>query len=330
LGSYRKITQSEDGIYHSPLALPGGDLLVSYASTDKNDTYSIYRIEPESGEIIEPVLTEQNWHSIDIQLVRKRQQVKGRSNWLVPGAKTGVFYCLNSYRTNLSTIAEVRPGDIKFVRVVEGLPERKSSSHGYSARRILGIAPVQMDGSYQIRVPAEIPLNFQLLDKDNMAIRKQEAWVWVIGNENRGCIGCHENKEMSPPNVLVDAVIRPPVELNVPPESRRTVDFRHEIAPLIETRCAVSACHVNDHSNPVLEKNHSLDDRTATYQLYKRLIDNHYINPGWSIKSPLIQSIMDTDINRYPAHQQLALPDNEQRVLIEWIDLGAFWDLREE
>jgi hypothetical protein len=328
LGSYRRITHSETNIYHSPLALPGGDLLVSYASLDENSPYSICRIEPESGVMIEPVFADKNWHSIDVQLVRERQQVKGRSNWLIPGAETGVFYCLNSYRTNLSGISEVRPGDIKSVRVLEGIPEGKSTPKDHSTRRILGVAPVQKDGSFHIRVPAEIPLNFQLLDKNSMAIRKQEAWVWVIGNENRGCIGCHENKEMSPPNVLVDAVTKPPVEMIIPAESRRTIDFHHDIAPLIQTKCAISTCHVRGQINPNLEH-----QQNSAYQLYTLLVatkENRYVIPGWAIKSPLISIIMKTDENEHPEHPHLALSEDELRLFIEWIDLGAFWDLKEE
>jgi hypothetical protein len=82
--------------------------------------------------------------------------------------------------------------------------------------RILGIAPVEEDGSFHIRVPSERPITFQLLDKDYQTLRTQHAWTWVMGNENRGCIGCHEDRELTPPNYLAKAVLKPPVDLTDP------------------------------------------------------------------------------------------------------------------
>ena len=79
--------------------------------------------------------------------------------------------------------------------------------------KILGTIPIEKDGSFQVRVPAMTPLRFQLLDEDQNVLRSQRAWTWVMGNENRGCIGCHENRELSPPNIIVDAVTKAPQEL---------------------------------------------------------------------------------------------------------------------
>jgi hypothetical protein len=198
--------------------------------------FAVYRLDPASGRRVEKVFEQAGWHSIDAQVLAPRPPIKGRANWLKPGSTTGVFYCLNAYQTAAGVGGDrsvAPPGTIKHVRVIEGQP-----------RRILGVAPVEPDGSFHVRVPAETPITFQLLDEDYVALHTQRAWTWVMGNESRGCIGCHEDRELSPPNRLVTAITKPAVDLVLPPARRRTVDFRHQIAPILATRCAAGGCRV--------------------------------------------------------------------------------------
>ena len=37
-----------------------------------------------------------------------------------------------------------------------------------------------------------------------------ENWIWVMPRESRGCIGCHEDRELTPPNRHVFALRKPP------------------------------------------------------------------------------------------------------------------------
>jgi hypothetical protein len=65
-------------------------------------------------------------------------------------------------------------------------------------------------------VPASTPIAFALLDAEGRVVARQEDWVWVMPREWRGCIGCHEDREMVPPNVLAEAVVQPAVRLPMP------------------------------------------------------------------------------------------------------------------
>ena len=212
------------------------------------------------------------------------------------------------------------------MRVIEAVP-----------RRILGIAPVESDGSFHIRVPAETPVTFQLLDEDYVALRTQRAWTWVMGNENRGCIGCHEDRETSPPNRMVAAIAKPPVDLVLPPSRRRTVDFRHQIAPIIAARCATNGCHVSGRAAPMLgELGNTMSDSTLRV-VYASLLeqpagrpDARYVVPGRARASRLIQLLLGKDADARPAvgmHHDL-LARHEVIVFVEWVDLGAAWDAR--
>ena len=363
LHSYHRLSHEGKGLFHSPCPLPDGGLVASYRTNSPKAVFGIYRIDPKSGKRRQQIFKEPGWHFIDAQVLASHPKVKGRSNWLIPGSTTGVFYCLNSYRTNLPEGKNIAPGTIKHVRVIEGIPLRQKatisgyqnnatnhtglktySATAFGPRRILGVAPVEKDGSFHIRVPAETPITFQLLDKNYLALRTQEAWTWVMGNENRGCIGCHEDPEMAPPNKMVDAIIKPPVELTLPPARRRSVDFRHQIAPIIESKCAIAGCHVSGRTALNFETTQNTTPDAAFSQVYEILIqpiqgrqNERYIVPGKAKESPLIwhlfgkqmgsgQILYTGKITRMPPGNSLT--PRERILFIEWIDLGVQWDSR--
>jgi len=355
LHSYKKLTNETNGVYHSPCQILTGELLSSFRSLVPEDVFSIYRINPESGERLEEVFRQPGWHSIDMHPIFRRSQAKGRSNWLIPGSTSGVFYCLDSYMTDLPDHKRIETGKIAFIRVLEGLPviddtvshflgndSLEKTLKWYNPRKILGTAPVAKDGSFQIRVPAKTPINFQLLDADHLSLLNQEAWTWVMGNENRGCIGCHENRELSPPNVLVDAVVKPANDLTSL-ENMRTVDFKNQIASVIGKKCATADCHINGNSLLNFVQKPVKGDPTGSRKVYEILLTiteekkkGLYIIPGNARLSPVIWHIMNMKENMKSRPERFQnsssilakkLTQNEKKLFIEWIDTGAFWDL---
>jgi len=359
LHSYRKISDDQKGFYHSPCPLPEGALLASYRDQSKNSVYAIYVIDSETGERKKKLFEQLGWHSIDTQILTSHQVVRGRSNWLIPGSTTGVFYCLNIYRTNLEDGMNIPAGSIKYVRIIEGLSRsNKSGLHSESAAetklsrnesrsvncRVLGVAPVEKDGSFHVRVPAKIPLTFQILDENQIALQSQNSWTWVMGNENRGCIGCHEDRELSPPNSFVDALIKPPVELTTAPGQRRTVDFINQIAPLMDSKCFISGCHVSGDIFRNLAGIENLSD-SKTYNSYFNKLFNpvksktikKYIVPGQAKNSSLIWHLLGDRMQAksmatmkkvsQPASTHSAIKSEYIISFIEWIDLGAQWNI---
>jgi len=59
---------------------------------------------------------------------------------------------------------------------------------------------VEKDGSFYIAVPPDRPVRFELLDANGAVIRAQQSWIWSRPGEERGCVGCHENKAIAPEN----------------------------------------------------------------------------------------------------------------------------------
>jgi hypothetical protein len=195
--------------------------------------------------------------------------------------------------------------------------------------RILGEAPLAADGSFHLDVPADTPLQLQMLDADGLAVRTS-AWIWARRHEARGCIGCHEDPERTPPNRVAEALRHPAVVLGAA-EPPRTVDFRHYVLPLLERRCV--ACHGVNGAPPALAVPDG-DRERAAQDVYARLLDG-YVEPGRARASRLSWHLLGRTTSRpwdapagtaRPLPPESALPAEELRVWLEWMDVGALWD----
>jgi hypothetical protein len=106
---------------------------------------------------------------------------------------TGTLLCLDVRASRLPPVANAQPGTMRTLRVL--------AADG----RLLGEAPVEVDGSFFIEVPADQPLHLELGGPDGV-LAKDHSGFWVRPNENRGCIGCHEDPEIAPDNRVVLAL----------------------------------------------------------------------------------------------------------------------------
>lgn len=326
LHSYTQV--KTDGLFTAPIAQPDGSLFISYREDNADSPFAIYQVNRENHELGNRIYGEPDWHSLDMHSIKPRPEPQGRSNWLIPGTETGVYYALDTYRSNLQEYQNFAQGALKYVRVLEGLPQKsleddskKSLSH-FAPSRILGVLPLEKDGSFQFTLPANTPVTFQLLDEQRQAVATQHGWTWVMGNESRGCIGCHEDREMAPPNIFVDAVKKEPVKLTLPPDKRRVVDFNNTIAPLIDKNCTSSGCH--DSEAPI-----NINDKTG-YELYETLLQSEAVIPGSARTSPLAWHLLgeapeSVDGDRMP--QPVSIRESVRIQIIEWIDMGALYDV---
>lgn len=221
LKTHAVLTQEKNGFYTSPCPLPDGGLLASYRRAEEDSCYGVYRLSPDSGERIATVRQTPGWHCVDTQVLAPRDKVRGRATVVDVRAKVGVFYCLDVYQSDRPEMQGVPRGTVKTVQVLQGNEAQLGTS------KVLGSAPVEPDGSFQIEVPADVPLALQLLNEKGQTIAAQKTWTWVKPRENRGCIGCHEDRELAPPNRLVEAIKKPAAKIVPDLESGELVDNEH-------------------------------------------------------------------------------------------------------
>jgi hypothetical protein len=271
---------------------------------------------------------------------------------------TGIFYGLNCYDADSRMASHMTTGLVKWVRLIEGVPQPASDaekaqcgSGPFVSRRLIGEAPVEPDGSFNVEVPADIPLLLQTVDEHGLALANC-GWIWVKPQEKRGCIGCHEDPERIPENAYVLALRRPSNRLVLPPQARRAVSFREDVAPVLQRHCASADCH-GGHDTPLhLPLGKSGTSEPDLKQAYAALMapaaspasgtipEGRYVDAGRARTSWLVWQLAgkdlsrpwdtargtgkDREITRMPPHGKGSTPTPEElRTLIQWIDMGA-------
>ncbi len=93
---------------------------------------------------------------------------------------------------------------------------------------VLGSSPVEGDGSFFVKVPADRPIRFLLVDEKGTVVRQEHGWFWIRRGEQRICVGCHTGPERAAENNVPAVLLRSttPVDLTgaQAPESARQAE----------------------------------------------------------------------------------------------------------
>jgi Tol biopolymer transport system component len=210
LHSYRPITTAGAGLFHSPAPLPDGTILVSWRSAglgqgDSGRTHGVYRFDLATRTMVR-IYDDPRFDEIQTQVICPRSEPDGRSSVVRRSDRHGELYCLDAYTSD----QKFAPGSLRRVRVLQGMASAEPGPGGADGppgigRRILGEVPVESDGSFRVKVPANMPIQLQLLDAQGQTLRSCR-WIWARNREPRGCIGCHEDGERTPENRFVEAL----------------------------------------------------------------------------------------------------------------------------
>ena len=387
LHTYQPLTGESDGLFHSPSPLPDGSILVSRRPVDGSGTHGVYRLDPLSKRT-ELIFDDPRWHDIQAKVIVARAEPDGRSSSLNVTDPLGKLYCLDVYTSDLKDPSWLSPGTARRVRVLEGVPRKAGPRQVAGAtdaavgipqlasRRILGEIPILEDhegevreyyekqaegagpakqvvtgGSFSVEVPANTPIQLQLLDENGVALRSC-SWIWVRNHQAQGCIGCHEDGELTPTNWQVAALWQPAAKACPPPGQRTTVDFRRDVFPLITKKCA--GCHGQQGSLPILatapDSPTGRDASAPARFAYEALLApdkskaeaksyGKYVHPGQARTSPLIWHVLGRNLSRpwdgtardqsvklIPPDRSQPLSAEEQQLLVKWVDLGASWE----
>jgi hypothetical protein len=232
LHTRRVIAPASEGVYHSPSALAGDHVLVSYRSA-AGGTYGLYVLDAQVGARVDEVFDSPDWDDVEAVVIRRRVPPPGRSSVVDERVRHGFLYCLDAYLTDRDTAGKLEQGEIKRVRIFRSAGDASGDATGpeTAGERVLGEVPVRPDGSVYLQIPARTALRLETVGEAGHVLQTMHDWIWVMPGERRGCVGCHEDRELTPPNRYVLALREQPVKVGI--DASRDTD---PTAPLLPER----------------------------------------------------------------------------------------------
>lgn len=97
-----------------------------------------------------------------------------------------------------------REGDLKIAPTAVRMETQDAAGHAVVA----GTAPVETDGSFFVKIPADTPVRFALLNARGMVLRQERGWFWARRGEQRICAGCHVGPERAVENRVPAVLLR--------------------------------------------------------------------------------------------------------------------------
>jgi hypothetical protein len=187
-------------------------------------------------------------------LVKPRKSPPVKPSLLRPGVP-GTFMVHDIYRG----MDNVQRGDVKWLRILEttsrisGIPPGGrwwnqaflvSWQGSYDIKKILGVVPVEKDGSAYFEAPAGQALYFQALDSAGRLIQSQRTFVQSAPGVTRSCTGCHVKDDDAAPlnrGRIPRALARQAAKIRPEAWGAGFIDYPSMIQPILDRHCV--KCH---------------------------------------------------------------------------------------
>ena len=201
----------------------------------------------------------------------------------------------------------------------------------YVAKGDLGTVEIEQDGSASFTAPAGAVLFFELLDENYTEIQRMRSVVQLQPGEIRSCVGCHEDRSMTPMTRKATLAARQkPKELTPSPWGAGAFDYQKVVQPVLDKNCI--SCH--DSRTPNKADLTGTLDQDYIPSSFKTLIRGGYVHHfdwQWQAGVPTkaepytfgtVKSRLWT-ILKDGHHTNVMLTLDEQRAIKCWIDLSC-------
>ncbi len=258
------------GAFKYPFPLEGNKYVASYtlpSATEDEVDYGLYTFtlketgagteeDPARIEIVDLTFlyNDPEWNEYDACIAAPRDKEPVIEYSVDKSVDFGIFMAQDIFNRGTSDGQE-RPQKgvdvIDKIAVIAARPTMRGEMNNISAnefekRALLGFAPVQEDGSFRIKVPADMPVSFATLDDLERGFVVKRTWIYTRpGEEFDKCTGCHEDRGtsgefISNPNPLAKNM--EPTDLNIRIEDATVINYENDIGPIVQAKC--QGCHL--------------------------------------------------------------------------------------
>lgn len=194
------LSQDFPGLFSAVYPMEGSRMLVSFQPGQK-DPYSLYTFAAGSGEAPSLLYEAAGTLTDPVLVSEKKERPMKLPSAVNPSNPSGLLMSQDINHSMLP-VNEGLSGDTLADRI------RVSTLEGE-----LAIVEVKEDGSFYLKLDADIPLRIETLNSKGETVRGPSDWIYLRANERRACVGCHADPELSPKNIQPLAVKEDPVVL---------------------------------------------------------------------------------------------------------------------
>jgi hypothetical protein len=278
---------------------------------------------------------------------RKRPPVLPAAQSSEPGEPPAATVVMSDVYSGLEG---VRRGTIKYLRVMETVArpwaarrrwdgDSRYQQHAVVSmnthlhvKRLLGVVPVEEDGSAHFRVPADRNLFFQALDEDFMEVQRMRTFVNFRPGETRSCIGCHTMRKWAPPAKPVFALRRDAHEPAPQPgeTAPRAIYYPTDVQPILDRHCV--ECHSAERTDGGLDLSGQLTELFS--RSYENLLSKDLVKvwrenaPKTGDAAPIPPYTLGSHASRLirlirEGHEDVRLAREDLIRLVTWVDANA-------
>jgi len=206
---------------------------------------------------------------------RPAAMIKAAGESLSAGRKTTKVGVVNVYDGLLPWPEGTKITHLRIVQLIpKTTPRADGPKIGYGsqkgARGVLGTVPVEADGSAYFEVPTGVPVYFQALDADGLAVQSMRSATYGHAGQTLLCQGCHDRRWQTPAVRGVPlAMRRRPSPIRPDAAGSWPFSFPRLVQPVLDRHCA--ACHAKDPKAPDLAAGEAGKRRRGWYASYQNL-----------------------------------------------------------
>ncbi len=203
LHSEENLTSEIKGDFHAISPYHDNKVLSSYRPENALH-FALYEFDVESRELGRPIYEDRENNILEAVFVQKKQRPRKLPSEVDLNVKTALLVCQDI------NFQYSQPTD----STIPAFKASKMEVLGIDST--MAVFKTEKDGSFYIKIQADTPFRLQTLDDNNNVVKGPSSWMYLRPNERRGCIGCHENRELVPGNVQPLAVTKEPIPVPTP------------------------------------------------------------------------------------------------------------------
>jgi len=205
------------------------------------------------------------------------------------------------------------------------------------ARAILGTVAVEEDGSANFLLPVDIPVYFQALNKEGLAVLSMRSATYVHPGEKLVCQGCHERRHGAPtsPRRTPVAMRRAPSKIRPEVAGSKPFSYPRLVQPVLDRYCV--ECHAKEPKAFDLSSGNLADNRGGFYPSYKNLRKYAHFFDGAAWTDPkTFPGKFGAEASKLyeilqKGHYKVKLPQEDMHRITLWLDsnsdfFGAYED----